>query len=99
MLRFCFALPAHADAWYEFAGARYGVDCAYAGDLRIAYVSCNGQEHGDDARPNPCDLGPQTPTAAQEFFGGKLRRRGRGAIDHIYNPAAVLQQLPLLRGP
>lgn len=51
VLRYRFDLPARADAWYALAGRRFSVDCAHGGDLRIAYVSCNGQEHGDEDRP------------------------------------------------
>lgn len=52
VLRYTFALPARADAWYELDGERYPVDAAYGADLRLAYVSCNGQEHGDLDRPS-----------------------------------------------
>ena len=49
--RYDFALPADAEAWYEIDGARYPVNAAWSGDLRLAYVSCDGQEHGDLERP------------------------------------------------
>lgn len=45
--RYRFSLPARADAWYRFDGATFAVNAAFEGDLRIAYVSCNGQVHGD----------------------------------------------------
>ncbi|MEM8852595.1 MAG: alkaline phosphatase D family protein [Pseudomonadota bacterium] len=48
--RYVFTMPLAADTWYEVAGARYSVDTDYRADLRIAYVSCNGQEHEDTAR-------------------------------------------------
>lgn len=48
--RFAFRLPMRADAWYEVNGTRYAVHAAVEGDLRIAFVSCNGQEAGDDHR-------------------------------------------------
>jgi alkaline phosphatase D len=49
--RYLFTVPARADAWYEFGGTRFPVNAALSGDLRIAYVSCNGMEHGDLDRP------------------------------------------------
>jgi PhoD related phosphatase len=49
--RYLFTVPARADAFYEFAGTRFCVNAAMGEDLRIAYVSCNGMEHGDLARP------------------------------------------------
>lgn len=45
-----FALPATSDAAYELQGRRYAVNAAFEGDLRIAYVACNGQEEADPAR-------------------------------------------------
>ena len=50
--RYLFALPARADAWYEFGGTRFVVNADMSADLRIAYVSCNGMEHGDLKRPS-----------------------------------------------
>lgn len=44
------SLPARSDAWYSFAGTRYEVAADLNGDLRIAYVSCNGQEFDDSGR-------------------------------------------------
>lgn len=38
------------DAGYEVGGEFYPVVTVMTGDVRIAYVSCNGQEHGDDGR-------------------------------------------------
>lgn len=49
--RYLFTLPASADACYEFDGTSFRVNAAMGGDLRIAYVSCNGMEHGDLDRP------------------------------------------------
>ena len=45
-----FTLPAAADTGYRLDGSHYPVCCDLAGDLRIAFVSCNGQEEGDRAR-------------------------------------------------
>ncbi len=50
--RYVFTLPARADASYVLEGEEYGVAAALSGDVRIAYVSCNGQEHGDAQRDN-----------------------------------------------
>ncbi len=49
--RYDFALPATPDAAYRFDGVDYPVATTLTGDLRIAYVSCNGQEHHDENRP------------------------------------------------
>ena len=51
VVRYAFSLPMRHDAAYTLRGQRYPVDAALAGDLRIAYVSCNGQEWGDRGRP------------------------------------------------
>ncbi|MEM8663392.1 MAG: alkaline phosphatase D family protein [Pseudomonadota bacterium] len=48
--RYIFTLPQSPDAEYRLGGERYKVDTHYTGDLRIAYVSCNGQEHDDRMR-------------------------------------------------
>ncbi|MEO1103967.1 MAG: alkaline phosphatase D family protein, partial [Pseudomonadota bacterium] len=48
--RYEFTVPASREAWYALGGKRYEVNADFGGDLRIAYVSCNGQEHGDRAR-------------------------------------------------
>ncbi|SET30247.1 alkaline phosphatase D family protein [Paracoccus homiensis] len=42
-----FDLPAHAGASYHWNGTDYPVAGDMAGDLRLAYVSCNGEEIGD----------------------------------------------------
>ena len=49
--RYSFDLATQPDASYTLDGARYPVETVMSGDLRIAYVSCNGQEHGDRERP------------------------------------------------
>ena len=51
VLRYAFTLPARTDASYRLGGERYQVNADFSGDLRLAYVSCNGQEHGDLDRP------------------------------------------------
>lgn len=50
VLRYAFSLPMTPAAWYEVDNVRYEVNTDYTGDLRIAFVSCNGQERGDRAR-------------------------------------------------
>jgi len=45
-----FAVPADAPSAYALAGTSYEIAGAMGGDLRIAYVSCNGEEHADLAR-------------------------------------------------
>ena len=51
VLRYRFTLPTERGAWYMLGGERYEVDADWSGDLRLAFVSCNGQEHGDLDRP------------------------------------------------
>jgi hypothetical protein len=43
-------LPAAPGAGYTLDGIFYPVRTDMTGDLRLAFVSCNGQEHGDGAR-------------------------------------------------
>lgn len=45
--RACFEVPLDRPAWYRCFGERYDLTPAAAGDLRLGYVSCNGEEHGD----------------------------------------------------
>ena len=47
ILRYDVVLPALTDAWYELEGVRYEVNACFSGDLRLAYISCNGEEDGD----------------------------------------------------
>lgn len=46
-----FSLPADRASDYGWNGARYEVAGDLRGDLRLAYVSCNGEEEGDLDRP------------------------------------------------
>jgi hypothetical protein len=50
MLRYRFSVPDRAGAWYTLGGERFEVTAGFEGDLRIAFVSCNGQELGDRQR-------------------------------------------------
>ncbi|MEY8839959.1 alkaline phosphatase D family protein [Cribrihabitans sp. XS_ASV171] len=45
-----FALPSDRPSFYHWQGQRYDL-AGLGSDLRIAYVSCNGEEHGDLDRP------------------------------------------------
>ncbi len=45
-----FALPADQASTYSWNGESYGVAGDLTGDMRLAYVSCNGEEVGDLAR-------------------------------------------------
>lgn len=45
-----FSRPADRSSAYNWSGNRYEVAGDSAGDLRLAYVSCNGQEEGDIER-------------------------------------------------
>lgn len=49
--RYDFGLPARANAVYRLGDAVFPVPANLSGDVRIAYVSCNGQEHADADRP------------------------------------------------
>ncbi|MCA8880432.1 MAG: alkaline phosphatase family protein [Rhodobacteraceae bacterium] len=40
-------LPRGGTATYRADGIEYSVDTSYDDDLRVAFASCNGQEHGD----------------------------------------------------
>ncbi|OAN75370.1 hypothetical protein A8B78_16530 [Jannaschia sp. EhC01] len=42
-----FVRPANAPSAYEWDGTRYDLASDFSGDLRLAYASCNGEEHGD----------------------------------------------------
>jgi alkaline phosphatase D len=42
-----FTLPASRASEYRWNGTTYVVECDLTGDLRLAYVSCNGEEVGD----------------------------------------------------
>ncbi|MGB0211372.1 alkaline phosphatase D family protein [Algiphilus sp.] len=48
--RYRFTLPATRDAAYRFDGEAFAVSACLDHDLRIAFVSCNGREHGDAER-------------------------------------------------
>lgn len=48
--RIRFALPADRNGAYRWNDIDFPVASDLTGDLRIAYVSCNGEEHGDLAR-------------------------------------------------
>ncbi|QPO11812.1 MULTISPECIES: alkaline phosphatase D family protein [unclassified Thalassospira] len=49
--RFDFELPSNRSASYSFGNKTYEVCTDLGGDLRIGFVSCNGQEDGDLDRP------------------------------------------------
>ena len=49
--RYDFALPADRPAGYRLGDRTYPVATDLTGDIRIAYVSCNGQQSGDHERP------------------------------------------------
>ncbi|MHA7833178.1 MAG: alkaline phosphatase D family protein, partial [Algiphilus sp.] len=50
VLRYRFSLPARSGAAYRYNGARYALNADFQNDLRIAFVACNGKEHGDQQR-------------------------------------------------
>lgn len=45
-----FGLPMDTETGYRVGSSYYPVSTRVGGDLRLAYVSCNGQEHGDRQR-------------------------------------------------
>lgn len=47
LFRARFALPVDAPSVYEWEGQTFEVASDLSGDLRIAFASCNGEEHGD----------------------------------------------------
>lgn len=49
--RYDFTLPMRRDTGYSLGGTHYPVNADFQGDLRIAFVSCNGQEENDRKRP------------------------------------------------
>lgn len=49
--RYDFRLPARRDASYRLGDAFFPVVADLSKDVRVAYVSCNGQEHADADRP------------------------------------------------
>ncbi|WP_241517417.1 alkaline phosphatase D family protein [Herbaspirillum aquaticum] len=49
--RYDFDLPARENATYRLGNAVFPVQANFSSDVRIAYVSCNGQEHADADRP------------------------------------------------
>lgn len=49
--RFDFDLPARSDSHYSFDSETYYVNVDLTRDIRIGFVSCNGQEDGDLDRP------------------------------------------------
>lgn len=50
VLRYTFSLPINAAGSYRLGDDDYPVSARLDGDLRIAYVACNGQEHDDRSR-------------------------------------------------
>lgn len=50
VLRYAFDVAPSSDLSYEIDGRSYALDTAFDRDLRIAFVSCNGQEAGDRGR-------------------------------------------------
>ena len=50
VLRARFALPADAASAYEWNGQTFETAGGFGGGMRIAFASCNGEEHGDMER-------------------------------------------------
>jgi hypothetical protein len=68
--RIDFTLPCGAaPAFYRFSGREIPVQTRFDGDLRLAFASCNGQEHGDFDRPEP------TRNAMWARLGAEHRRQ------------------------
>ena len=47
LFRIRFSLPAAPGGFYTWNGTEYPIAGDLGGDLRLAYASCNGEEHGD----------------------------------------------------
>lgn len=45
-----FDLPLSGNTGYRLGSDEYAVNAAWGGDLRIAYIACNGMEEGEDRR-------------------------------------------------
>jgi PhoD related phosphatase len=81
VLRYSFELPCGPDAWYEIDGSRYEVATDFGSDIRVAFVSCNGQEEGDLSRSEDdrnemwhrlCDLHRREPISLLLQGGDQL---------------------------
>jgi len=94
VLRYAFDVASSPDGSYEIDGRSYTLDTAFDGDLRIAFVSCNGQEAGDRGR----DRGERNAMwrrLADEHVASPLKLLLHGG-DQIYADE-VLDAHPLIR--
>src|SRR6056297_256390 len=80
--RHVFALPDDRPSSYPVEGVRHEVGSDLRGDLRIGYVSCNGEEHGDDAR-DPRERNAMWSRLAQRDAAARLNLLLHGG-DQIY---------------
>lgn len=94
VLAYRFSLPATADASYRLDGMSFAVATDVQDDLRIAYVSCNGQETGDRER---------TPAERNALWQRLVSEHGSRAFnlllqggDQLYADE-LLQAHPLVR--
>jgi alkaline phosphatase D len=76
-----FSLPADRPAGYDWNSTTHDIACDLTGDLRIAYVSCNGEEVGDMEREGSernamwarlCDQHRQRPFALLLHGGDQI---------------------------
>ena len=96
-----FALPADRASTYDWDGQRFEVAGDLTGDLRLAYVSCNGEEVGDGS-------GAAVDVAVDPIDGTRLTAMGynnalsvfavaeRGTM---FDPSAVFYMDKLVVGP
>ncbi|WP_412505304.1 alkaline phosphatase D family protein [Roseovarius sp. SYSU LYC5161] len=93
--RYLFDLPDDRMASYALEGQRYEVAADLTGDLRIGYVSCNGEEHGD-IRRDPGERNAMWCRLAEEHGVAPLNLLLHGG-DQIYADE-VTQAHALTRG-
>lgn len=94
ILRYAFDVAPSSDGSYEIDGRSYALDTAFDGDLRIAFVSCNGQEAGDRGRDRS-ERNAMWRRLAEEHAASRFKLLLHGG-DQIYADE-VLDAHPLIR--
>ncbi len=94
VLRYEFDLAASAGDFYEIDGKRYDIRTSFDGDIRVAFVSCNGQEAGDRGR-DPAERNAMWRRLAREHADAPFNLLLHGG-DQIYADE-VLDAHPLIR--
>jgi hypothetical protein len=94
ILRYAFDVAPSSDGSYEIGGRSYALDTAFDVDLRIAFVSCNGQEAGDRGRDRS-ERNAMWRRLAEEHAASRFKLLLHGG-DQIYADE-VLDAHPLIR--